>query len=151
MHWPSPLKAMWSINKDRVFPVFGYQINDKTLALQQKMFGGRLAAFPCPDWGMFYIGTAFSLPPSLHPSLHTHLQEVPVFLLNHLFHWLSLHPPSGGNGSLRYEQRLQEICSFPENACGAKCWLYNFFMLVSDEGVWIGNFLLAGRKKQSWA
>lgn len=39
-------------------------------------------------------------------SLHTHLQEVPVLLLNHLFHWLSLHPPGGGNGSLRYEQHF---------------------------------------------
>lgn len=44
-----------------------------------------------------------------------------------------------------------KVCSFCEDAHGAKCWLYNFFMLVSDEGVWIGNSLLAGRKKQSWA
>lgn len=36
------------------------------------MFGGRLAAFPCPDWGMFYMGTAFSLPPSLPPPLPPH-------------------------------------------------------------------------------
>lgn len=85
------------------------------------------------------MGTSFSP--------HTHLQEVPVFLLSHLFHWLSLHPPSGGNRSLRYEQHLWEVCSFPEDACGAKCWLYNFFMLVSDESVWIRNSPLAGRKK----
>lgn len=38
-------------------------------------------------------------------------------------------------------------------AHGAKrwLWLYNFIMLVADEGAWIGHCLLVGRKMQGWA